>query len=342
MRLMAQKKTKKSTRRQPSPPTVERRIFFYRIHWGTDDSGQAVTVDVGPLLRHIKHLPWTLTGRYMRSTDAGLICCWVDSDEPRQRIRLAKVRRAGLPQVEDGSGTLTALSIPASAGLAEITHMMFFPRNIVGAVFNFYGPRATTLAAYLRARVPDPPPHLEIEPLIRADIVEQLDRFQTLRLVDLKIRPSYTETVQQANDSLGSAFAAALAAVTDELKEIELVLRSGRKKASDLGETIKKAVRWLARREDMHENSSRFVVAGLDQETQSTATLDLLSDKLVTKKTIIRQGERTRALVDTSAYEAISQAYNELRGALEIAAIATMSIDTTPLQHVITHEKRHS
>lgn len=342
MRLMAQKKTKKSTRRQPSPPTVERRIFFYRIHCGTDDSGQPVTLDVGPLLRHIRGLPWTLTGRYMPSTDAGLICCWVDRAEPRQRIRLAKVRRAGLPQVENGSGALTALSIPASAGLAEITHMMFLPRNIVGAVFNFYGPRATTLAAYLRAKGPDPPPDLDIEPLIRADIVEQLDRFQTLRLVDLKIRPSYAEIVQQADDSLGSAFTAASAAVTDELKEVELILRSGRKKASDLGETIKKAVRWLARREDMRENTTRFVVAGLDQETRSTATLDLLSDKLVTKKTIIRQARRTRALVDTSAYEAIDQAYNELRRELEIAVSAKMSIGTPRLQHLMAHEKRHS
>lgn len=316
---MAQKKARKGTQRQPAPPTVERRIFFYRVDCGTDDGGQPNAYDAAACLQQINALPWNTVGRCM-PVDEGYVSCWIDNHGTSQRFRLGRIRRAGLPQVENGGGRLTALAIPDSSGLAEITHMMSFPANLLGAVFNFYGPRPTSLAAYVRAKVPGAPPELKIEPLIRADIAQQLNRFETLRLLQLKIRPSYSEIVEQANDSLGSAFTAAAAAVGDELKEVELILRAGRKKSSDLGQTIKNAVRWLARRGDLRENVSHFTVSGLDQDTQTTATLDLLSDKLVTSRKIIRQDQRSRALDDASAYDAIAQAYNELRNDLEAAA----------------------
>ncbi|RPJ38412.1 MAG: hypothetical protein EHM35_04595 [Planctomycetaceae bacterium] len=121
--------------------------------------------------------------------DEGYVSCWIDNRGASPCLRLGRIRRAGLPQVENGGGRLTALTIPDSSGLAEITHMMLFPTNLLGAVFSFYGPRPTSLAAYLRAKVPDTPTELKIEPLIRADIAEQLNRFETLRLLELKIRP---------------------------------------------------------------------------------------------------------------------------------------------------------
>lgn len=318
---MAQKKVRKRTQRQPALPTVERRIFFYRIDCGTGDGGRPNIYDVAACVRQINALPWNTMGRYM-PIDEGYVSCWIDNHRTSQCFRLGRIRRAGLPQVENGGGTLTALAIPDSSGLAEITHMMFFPANILGAVFNFYGPRPTSFAAYVRAKVPDTPPELKIEPLIRADISQQLNRFETLRMLQLKIRPSYSQIVEQANDSLGSAFTAAAAAVGDELKEVEIVLRAGRKKSSDLGQIIKNAVRLLAHRGDLRENVSHFTVSGVDQETQTTAKLDLLSDKLVLSRKIVRQNQRSRALDDASAYDAIAQAYNELRDDLEAAAAA--------------------
>ena len=172
---MAKKKTKKRTQ-QPHLPTIERRIFFDRLNCGTEDSGEPVSFDPTEPLLQIDTLPWELTGRYIRTIDGGLMCCWVDRTEANQRLRLATIRRAGLPQVENGGGTLSGLPIPPSSGLAEITHMMFFPNNLLGAVFNFYGPRATRLGAYLNNKVPSIPHLLYIEALIRQDIVEQIEQ----------------------------------------------------------------------------------------------------------------------------------------------------------------------
>ncbi len=317
---MAKKKAAKKKTRRAAVPTAERRIMFYRIDCGTDEGGDAIAYDPEPPFRRINGLGWNNNGRYQPSMDGGVTCAWVDRMQANQRMQFATVRRAGLPLVEDGSGTLTSLGIPPSSGLAEITHVLFFPNNILGAVFNFYGPRPTRLSGYLKAKVPGTPAELSIEPLIRADVAEQLDRFETLRLVDLKIRPSYAQIVEQANDSLGSAFTAATAAVTDGAKGLQLVLTSDRKKTASLGQTLMNAVKWLAARDDLHENVSRFTVGGLDSETGNSAKLDLLSDKLVMAKKIVRQSARSRALDNNSAYSAIQEAYNELSDELEAAS----------------------
>ena len=60
-----------------------------------------------------------------------------------------QIRRTGLPQLEQ-AGTVSDLKIADNAGLVEAVHVVFFPDNIVGADFNFYGPRLSRLGYYLR------------------------------------------------------------------------------------------------------------------------------------------------------------------------------------------------
>ncbi len=318
--MAKKKKTAKKKARRNAPPTVERRILFYRIDCGTDDAGEPIAYDPGPPLRRINGLPWTMTGRYQPNSDGSVTCSWIDRVQANQRMQLATVRRTALPLMEDGSGTLSSLGIPASAGLAEITHLTFFPSNILGAVFNFYGPRPTRLANYLKSKVPGTPADLTIEPLIKTDVAEELERFETLRLVDLRIRPSYVSVVEEADESLGAAFDATTKAVTDDLQEAQIVLKTGRKRDADLGTSIRGFVRRLLGRDDLHENATRFQVGGLDTDTQRTAVVDLLSDKLVSTKRIIKESTRSRALDNNSAYNAIQQAYDELKDELEAAA----------------------
>ena len=317
---MAKKKKTKKTTRRAAPPTVERRIMFFRINCGGDDGGQPLAYDPGPPLRRINGLPWSNTGRYQPNDDGTVTCAWVDRTQANQRMQLATVRRSALPLMEDGSGTLSSLGIPSTAGLAEITHLTFFPANILGAVFNFYGPRPTRLATYLKSKIPGTPADLTIEPLIKTDVSEELERLETLRLVDLRIRPSYSSTVEEADESLGAAFGATAEAVTDDLQEVQIVLRAGRKRGSDLGASIRRCVEWLVGRDDLQENASRFQVGGVDIESQRSTVIDLLNDKLVSSKRIIKQGGRSRALDNASAYNAIQEAYDELKDELEEAA----------------------
>ncbi|MGD8454449.1 MAG: hypothetical protein PVJ57_21760 [Phycisphaerae bacterium] len=314
------KKTTNRTGGRRDRPTVERRIMFYRVNCGRDDAGKPILYDPGPALGHVNKLAWDNTGRYQPTADGEVVCSWIDSTRANHRMRFAIVRRASLPLVEDGGGRLSPLNIAPNAGLSEITHISFFPNNILGAVFNFYGPRATRLASYLKARVPSTPPALTIEPLIRTDVLDELDKFQTLRVMDLKIRPAYATIVKEANDSLGHAFAAAEAAATETVEEIALQLSAGRKRKATLGKRFQDFIRALVGRSDLQENAKRFTVTGLDKETQRSTTLDLLSDKLISSKRILKQGQRSRALDRDNAYIAIEEAYHETKHEIEVAA----------------------
>jgi hypothetical protein len=138
----------------------------------------------------------------------------------------------------------------------------------------------------------------------------------------LKIHASYATTVRRLNSSLGGAFAAARRAASGgEEVEVEIVIRP---KAYSRGSTLEggllTSARALAARTDLPENATRFVVGGLDRVSQKVETIDLLRDQLISKKQIVKQGPRTRALLASSAYAAIGEAHSELRNELTSAA----------------------
>lgn len=304
-------------RQAQAAATVERKIIFYRVDAGDDDGGRPVPFDPVPALRHIETLAFDTNGRYLRAPDDTLTFCLVDQVRSPQHLRLASSRRSGLPQVEDG-GRLRGLGIPTSTGLAESTHVVFFPERIVGAEFNFYGPRLSRLGTYLAERAGPHCPPLTFQPLLRQDVVRQIDRLQEVRLLQLRIRPSYATTLGQADRDLGAAFEAA--ARVGDAEELEIVLRPRAHSRRSLGQRIIGTIRALTHRSDLRSNVSRFHVKGYDPETNRTELVDVLSDRLVATKRMVLEGPRTRAISATSAYSAIEEAYQELRSELVQAA----------------------
>jgi len=305
-------------RQQPAPATVERRIFFYRVNVGQDNASRPIRFHAATALQHIDGLPYSAAGRYVAGPDNTSLCAWIDNGRQQPCMRLGTIRRGGFPQVER-SGILSDLTLTADAGLAEVTHLAFFSQNILGAVFNFYGPRPTRLASYLLAtHVPGIPADITIEPLLRQDVMDQFNRLGGLRLFDLKIRRSYANTVADADASLGEAFRAA--AHAGEAETVEVVLRASRQRASRLRQNLAAVVRRLMRQPNLREETERFIVGGIDTQTERVVEVDLLSDKLVSVKRIVSQGGRSKALDADSAYEAITSAQQELRDELHRAA----------------------
>lgn len=315
---MAKKKAaKKKTARRPRIPQVDRRIQFYRISFGQTPAGVPVHLDLGPLLQQINALAFAENARYVAGPDGTSLCCWPDRrDAMPYRFRIGVIRRGGLPRLEN-AGALSDLTIPQDAGLVELTHCVSFEHGIVGAVFNFYGPRPSRFASYLNSRAQLPQP-AEMEALLHQDVHRRFARLNNLKLLDLKVRPAFIETLEEADQDLGSAFAAAREAGGAE--HVQIVLRSGRARREHLADRVLGFVRTLLHRDDLQENAERFVVKGFDRDAERVEELDLLNDKLVTKKSIIRQNGRSRALNDASAYEAVEEAFNELRDELLQAA----------------------
>jgi hypothetical protein len=203
--------------------------------------------------------------------------------------------------------------------LAEQTHIVFFSDQIVGTEFNFYGPRISRLGVYFLVKAQGICPPVTFEPLLRQDVLAALDRLEELRLVQLRISRSYSQTLAQADTDLSQAFQAALR--MGESEDVEIVLRSKPySRTATLGARIKEVVKSLAGRGDMREHITKFTVRGYNPGEERVEALDLLNDQLIATRRMLRRDERTRALDSGSAFAAIEDAYRELRPQLRDAA----------------------
>jgi hypothetical protein len=302
-------------------PTLERKIHFYRADAGVDDNGRPRAFDPAPALAVISTLPFAEgpSSRYLVDDDGNALGVWPAVTAARKALRFCQVRRVGLPMLERG-GNVSDLNIADDEGLLEPVHVVFFADNIVGADFNFYGPRLSRLGYYLRTKAGDQVPVVQFLPTLRRDVARQLDSLEELRLFDLKIKASYADAVRQADASLGDAFAANARVLEGHSDEIELILKPSKDGRWGALRRLLPALKSLVGRGDFHENSAKFQVKGRNLITQQIDTIDLLKDQLIETKQILRLGARSRAVDPQSAYGAVEAAYQELGDELRLAA----------------------
>jgi hypothetical protein len=309
-----------------APETAERRIHYYRVDAGLDDDGVPVPVDLDAALRHINELQFTDEGRYLPGDGDTVTCAWVDRLDEPAALRLATIRRSGLPHIEE-TGNLSPLDIAENQGIAEPIHVVLFnetilgvPSTIAGSEFNFYGPRISRLAFYLSRRAPTGTRRVTFRPLLRNDTREILGRLSDIRLFRLRINRAYVDEIQATNESLGGAFAAA--SDVGQAEDLEVVLRPRRHSRGRIAEGMLGVARRLAGRDDLREGAINFEVRGFNAETEHVELVDILSDRLIATRRILREGTRSRALDRWATYAAIEDGYTEMRNDLITAASA--------------------
>lgn len=301
---------------------AKRSIYFFRIDGGAGDDGVPITVDLHPPLQKLDGLPFRPAedgGRYVASGDADQ-CVWVDEVGEICMIRFANIRRNALPLAEIG-GQLTDLNLADEAGIYEVSHLCIFPDGIVGMEFNFYGPRPSRLAPYLRRAVGEDCPEFSLEALLRQDVADLLSRKKAVRKLDLSVRRPYIAVIEQANGSLGSALRAAETASRADCVGVYLEPEPYQRRNLDGG--ILDMLRQLVRRSDLRENARTLRATVVDQEDR-TEEIDLLRDELISVKTILRQHGRTRVLLGDDAYAKIMDAHTERLD--ELSAAASVSV----------------
>ncbi len=239
----------------------------------------------------------------------------IDSPDPPPRLRFVRSRHADLPQMEE-DGAIKQLTIPARAGVADCTHIVFFSGGIIGADWNFYGPRTTALAHYINVRC-SPVSLISIRPLLRTDVAEALERWESVRLVDLKIRTPFIPTVREVSGTLADAFESARD--VGDAREVGLVLGPGsRARESRLGTGIVPVIRGLLSR-DLRGQVRRFHITGRDKSSGRLETIDLLKEYLVFQEEVMKINPSTRALDPASAYAAIQRLHKQHGTMLEQA-----------------------
>lgn len=301
----------------PTPGQLSRNIHCFRADCGTDDASVPIPFAPRRMLEHIDRLRFNNGERYYDQDDNSY-CVWIDRAEPPARLRFAVIRRDGLPFVEE-RGLLTALEIPAAAGLVEQIHVQVFPNNIVGCDFNFYGPRLPRLRNYLRERGGPDRQEVAFEALARRDVLEILNHFDGIRVLDFRVRKADIDLIAQADRNLAEALRAQ--ARLGDAEEFEVVLRPRPySRDADLGARAFQLVKKLARRGDITEAARVFRVEGRIDGAPSQ-TLNVLDERLVSEQPIAKIPGRGRALDSDSAYAAIRAAERELHDAL-LAAVS--------------------
>ena len=308
------------------PPTnsVERKIYFFRADVGVNNGGISLPFDPLPALQIIDSLPFTNdeTGRYQFDIEGNAVCIVGHSGSQNHAVRFCRVRRTGLPQLEQG-GNISDLNLSPDTGLLEAVHIVFFPdkvtgANIVGAEYNHFGPRMSRLGIYLYEKSNEAIPYPTFRPLIRGDAAEQLDRLTEVRVLDISIYPAFADVIRHADQSLADAFEAN-ARVMDEPETVQVVVKPRRYARQSTLTKLLDPLRSLLNQNETRQGFDRFQVRGKCGDSGRVETIDLLKDQLISTRRIMRMNERGRALDPGSAFRAIRDAYYDLGDPLQQA-----------------------
>jgi len=315
----------KSTKKDPTPKpkTLKRRVFFYRINAGIDPAtNQPRVVNFHQPMTHLETLKFDENGRYLKTSDDDKqLCLWVENRNLPIRLQLAHIRRGAHPPIEHG-GQFSPLLLPDGRGLAEVTHMVIFPNNICVAEFNFYGPRASQLAFYCALKLNNICPGFKLNPLVRPDLQARLAKVTDIKVLDMKLRASYAETVRKADEDLGAALMASIKAVgARDFDEVEIRFVRKRKKAAQVVAVPQKllaAVRSLAGNKDTRESMSTFKIDGIVEG--GVSPFDILSEQFSDSREVLPATDGKGGVDSGSMFEAIEAAYTEVQSVLAAAS----------------------
>jgi hypothetical protein len=175
---------------------VKRKIYFFLADPGIDEDTQQINAfDPTPIVNQIDGLG--PREKQLERTDGDLTFCRIFNGSRYPRLRLTTVRMAEIPEGFDRRDSSTFIfEIAEEQGIAENSHMVFFPNNILGLEYNYRGPGVARFEEYLRKKVLIPESEVSFHALIDKDFEEKLQRWSELR--ELRIRVSHRE-VEGAN-----------------------------------------------------------------------------------------------------------------------------------------------
>ncbi len=302
------------------PGTLERKIYFYQADIGVDEGGALLAYDPMPALNAIAALPFTNddSGRYEFDSEGNAVCAIVHSTGQNPSLRFCRIRRTGLPQLEN-AGTITDLDLGVSTGLLEAIHVVFFPNNIVGAEYNHYGPRMSRLGNYFYTKSNHVVPDAAFRPLLRGDAVEQMSRLNEIRELSFNIRPSHIEAMSRTDNSLAEAFRAPFR-VLEYPETLHLHLKPIANERRSLLDRLVSPIKELMSTPSIRDGVEKLEVRGKCSDSERVETLDLLKDQLISTVQIVRMNERSRALDTNAAFNAIYEAYEDSFDLIQSAA----------------------
>lgn len=292
---------------------LERTIHFYCVDVGRDDANDLCPFDFQHLLAEIAALEFTLTdvpSRYEWESADSRLCAFFDPPDARDALIFCRSRHSEPLQLER-QGEITNLELEQDQGVLDGSHVVFFPDNVVGIEYNRYAPDATKLGWYLTAKSKNFLRPVELHHLMRTDPADRLAGLRDLREIEIEVRSPFVAIVQNEAPSLGK--------VLDGVREaagggrtVRAILSFPEETRKSAFDTLTAPLRRLLQRPDIADNAIRFKVRGTHQSAGKLEPIDLLADKIITKKQISRAQPGGRTVDSQSAFAEIRKAYAEL------------------------------
>ena len=198
--------------------------------------------------------------------------------------------------------------------------MIFFPDGVIGAEYNYRGPKVSAIPWYLRETCPDLPP-IKANLLMNKESAEQVKKMKSYTTVEIEITRGNLEIAKEASsdDDIFEAFEEPVNLFGGEKIKIEVT--HAPRKWGPLRTDRFPFIRRVAENQPLLDAADRFRITGLDP-TMGEVVVDLLGDRLVSYATVAKIG-RNRVVATRDMFDAIVAARNALKTEID----AAMQID---------------
>lgn len=133
--------------------SVRRKIVYYGSR--VSRSHDAPPSDYGHRLRAaVRAFDRANDAHLLEVGDDTYLAAYGQTRQAMPCLQLGLVRRTDLPVVQAGD-EIRDLGLAQDEGLMELAHFMFFPDGVIGAEYNYRGPKASTIPRYIREMCPD-------------------------------------------------------------------------------------------------------------------------------------------------------------------------------------------
>lgn len=174
--------------------TVERRIYFYKYRQLAKGKPLPTPQDIVNVLKSRPIESMNLTdGRKFFGEDV--------SNTNEIRLRFTESSRFGLGKLEENL-KLLPLPLTTNQNVAESIHLQFFGDSVVGAEYNFRGPRVSQLEYYLSERYPELG-RLKFSPCINRELQEKIQKSRGVNLLKLRVTSSNVGVLERLDEDLG-------------------------------------------------------------------------------------------------------------------------------------------
>lgn len=224
------------------------------------------------------------------------------------KFTLGSGKKRDLPCLEE-KGKTEPLEI-ADKSLFEPTHMMLFDNNILGAEFNYYGPRASGLKSYILKLAQTYVDTVDVIQLPNPNFSETLDKMGNIKLFELRVHRNFGELFKEEDPGIFNILGAITKSTDSE--EIGVYIRSSKHI---------RGIKWrnlinFFKKGDL-TSINKAEVKAVNTDTNRVEPFNLLEQHIISTKRVVRHDDRYKRVDSSSMFAAIKSSFNDKKSDID-------------------------